>query len=848
MPFKLHHTNRNKQIGRFRLWPLAYRLAKNRYNNNPGDPSALKWLQVAQMNYVKYRNDLDTDKNKAINLKTDHYKKIAAEFLSFDETRYGIITLTRTVESLRDHKKLSSFLYPLLKRAQKYKKIAPYKIPYLQYFIHKYCEKNPLLAALYLKDTLRKINTHTVRLLTMPLGLFEVKGREAEETGFWEEDITEEDDQKDIIMLADDIESALKVIPSLPININLTCYLLSPEPHQDIKFNDLNMQISVRNFFKDLMPFNGDLDQAAIKTASHFSKNLAEIIVAETKVLGNVPYKQEILDPLALQVEDIVLPSVRKMTIAENLTEHGNDIIVVMNNYERNKDVLEYLVAKKATGSRFNLYFSKNLAGAVFNQKRAERWFRRYMRSAQTDTYTPPEIIDYRTAFRSYKKFMRHLKTYRFKTPPQQSYTCSYLNTIDPSYKRAAKITTKHIADTGRKSLIFSHNINTRSAKKYISSSKDGAPKNNFQLHDVNANSFRNRRLQNNIEWHIYLLQKVMESCEKSQIFFANNVSLQLPLTPQITTIVGRFFPNMMLAAKAIDTSFKMNKPNHIIATPGRNYFTWLLYAIGKNHNVPTIDLQVLFQSAYGRYKESKADIFGMINGEQLKIYKDEFGVKDGQSIEKIGSLLFSKTTEKYNALNAKKIKKRINIGSRRKVITFASQYLIVQDCIASLDAILPRLKQQKNFVLIIKTHPKEREENLKKYQDIVKKHKMRADTVQIKTDLDIYDAIKISDLIITLFSNVGMEAGLFDKDVWSININKAQYPCDITSEGLVANVNSKKKLTRYIDDWFGERKYPAQMQKKRAKFFRKNPEQRDAMVLERLFALADDLAQDATH
>lgn len=134
----------------------------------------------------------------------------------------------------------------------------------------------------------------------------------------------------------------------------------------------------------------------------------------------------------------------------------------------------------------------------------------------------------------------------------------------------------------------------------------------------------------------------------------------------------------------------------------------------------------------------------------------------DEKNIVITGQPAFDFLNLKNKNANAMNIKQRLGLDLNKKILMWATQKTKDEERI--LNILLDIQKKHPEHQLIIKLHPNE---NTGMFQRALERS--NADAMIIKTDL--HDLIIASDLVITEYSTVGLEAILLDKPLMTINL-----------------------------------------------------------------------------
>ena len=203
----------------------------------------------------------------------------------------------------------------------------------------------------------------------------------------------------------------------------------------------------------------------------------------------------------------------------------------------------------------------------------------------------------------------------------------------------------------------------------------------------------------------------------------------------------------------------------------------------------------------WGNYWQRFSDIF---TGEKFKFLPDKIAIIDefarkemteeGFEEEKLiitGNPHFEYISKKID--NSKKQKSRINLPLRELVFLYAGNAFKDNKKetgywdLDNISLIVEVLKESsvKNVSLIIKPHPRLPKENIEEIRKYTEKFKK--DQVSLIENINTYELISISDLVIVAFSTIGLEAVFSNKPVISIQPGlKEKDPSIISKKGII--------------------------------------------------------------
>lgn len=159
-----------------------------------------------------------------------------------------------------------------------------------------------------------------------------------------------------------------------------------------------------------------------------------------------------------------------------------------------------------------------------------------------------------------------------------------------------------------------------------------------------------------------------------------------------------------------------------------------------------------------------------------------------------------------------KKLKNKLNLNDEKPVITWASQKI---DGISEvLIELLEIFKEFPEKYLIVKLHPNE---NGVIHQKIIKNYNLK--NVYLIKKENIHSLIQMSNVIITQYSTVGIEAILADKPLIVIDFLNESYDLPYLNIGAAKRANTKSELRYLLDSLLNQGKYLNELSKARKKF-----------------------------
>jgi hypothetical protein len=301
------------------------------------------------------------------------------------------------------------------------------------------------------------------------------------------------------------------------------------------------------------------------------------------------------------------------------------------------------------------------------------------------------------------------------------------------------------------------------------------------------------------------------------------NTNIYLFVRQNLANVISRTFPFLVRQLNRIYSHLAEARPEAVIACPGRSPISHLLILSARMLSIPTIDVQAFFQSAHPRYVASPADAFAMIDRSQIGIYLSRFSHLNQECVP-VGSVMIHAGVARLRSFDRSVERDKFDVQPHERIILFATQHGLGVVNEITLASLLETLAPVSGIRLLVKCHPREQITSHYTYQQMVSMADAHNWCAVITTG-DIYKMIAAADLVITQFSNVGLEAAVADKPVLAINLLNRKYPVDLSEMGICMGVSSEKQLKDVLLKFLNNGAYAGELIENQKGYRLKNPE-----------------------
>ncbi|MDD9899950.1 MAG: hypothetical protein OXT65_03120 [Alphaproteobacteria bacterium] len=295
-------------------------------------------------------------------------------------------------------------------------------------------------------------------------------------------------------------------------------------------------------------------------------------------------------------------------------------------------------------------------------------------------------------------------------------------------------------------------------------------------------------------------------------------------LLPQISLFMCGFMPADLATIYHLEKNMAQQRPDFILTTTGRKPTARILTIAARRHHVPTFDAQVLFASERPRYRPPVADHAFVIDSHARHLYIQHFGMKPDH-VHMAGLIRMDSTAPTTKAKDP--------FQNKTHRVLCALQPVGADNSTRMIEALINVCRDLNDTMLVLKPHPREKH-LIPTYAAII--DTQGAGHFCTVTDRDDTPAlIAASQVVVTAFSNVGMEAALQNRAVISLNLGGGESPWRIDKMGLATLAETEEELEAKLHALLTDPATQKQAAEKRATYLRENPHLQKGSAAERV-------------
>ena len=325
-------------------------------------------------------------------------------------------------------------------------------------------------------------------------------------------------------------------------------------------------------------------------------------------------------------------------------------------------------------------------------------------------------------------------------------------------------------------------------------------------------------------------LPVVIQESQAIAPFTLSETALLLYAAPQMNVFFGNRIFNHLRAGSLMAQTVLHTRPRYMALLPGRDYISRVAALAGRQAGIVSFDIQTVFVGPRTRYKTTAADIQFTIETESKKLFQSYFGLPAHKTIltgcEKLGEV-----QQAARKMDVQETRRSVNMHEKR-LLVFACSPFIEEDQLI-LESLSQSLLVMPNARLGVRLHPTAKPG----YPEYVESLVRRNPSILVLDQLDLPQTLIAADILITRFSNVGLEAALLGKDVIACNFNGGIVPIRLDKMGVSAVALSSAELSHCLEDFSRQGPIWDKLQATRAAYIVDNQQLLEPSAAKKIYA-----------
>jgi len=295
----------------------------------------------------------------------------------------------------------------------------------------------------------------------------------------------------------------------------------------------------------------------------------------------------------------------------------------------------------------------------------------------------------------------------------------------------------------------------------------------------------------------------------------------------------------MMVWAEALKHIFESQRPRTVVAIPDRKTPARIAVALARRYGIPTLTVQPALINNHPRYGPLYADKAAVLDEFSREVFVERGGVA-AERLVITGLPRWDGVFEINRESAVSEVQERLGLNSEDKFVVFATQPIPPSYTQRMIQATMRATSRYPAMRLVIKLHPSESVEN---YEVLLEDLDGISCRPTVVADIDLHALLAASELLVTGFSNVALEAALLDKPVLVVNLTGEPDPLPFVQDGIALGAYSEAEVERQFNRIMSEPLISEQLRVGRHQYMQRNPQLFDGKATDRVVNLLRQMA-----
>ena len=314
------------------------------------------------------------------------------------------------------------------------------------------------------------------------------------------------------------------------------------------------------------------------------------------------------------------------------------------------------------------------------------------------------------------------------------------------------------------------------------------------------------------------MLSNLLEHLHRSDALDLLDLALILVARQRLDKFYAEKFLRYIEVGVMISHYISATRPSYLALLPGRDFIARVATVAARRHQIASFDVQTVFVGARARYKRTLADVQLTIETESQRLFQSYFKLAPTQTMlsgcAKVGLL-----RQQGQGLNRDDIRALVGLGDHFHLVFAGSPFLDADQPI--LETLARGLTLWPDARLGIRLHPTAHQDFTDYCTQLAQNHA----NVSVLSQLNLAQTLVSADILITRFSNVGLEAGLLNRDVIACNFTQEPAPIRLDAMGVASAATEAADLIACIEDFRRHGPRWDSLQNTRRKYRQNNPQ-----------------------
>ena len=340
--------------------------------------------------------------------------------------------------------------------------------------------------------------------------------------------------------------------------------------------------------------------------------------------------------------------------------------------------------------------------------------------------------------------------------------------------------------------------------------------------------------------WKLRALWTALVRDYGAEAIFEHDGKLLWPVLRRwLEVLVVERFAKMVFWAEAAKNIYRSMRPSAVVVSP-ETPAPIVAIALARRYGIPSLFVHTGLTDDSPRHGHVEADMAAVISP-----YCREVCMRRGVAPDRLviaGLTCWDGIARREVPHTAQTVREQLNIAPEDKIVIFGTQPLPVAETRRMVEPVFRAVSRLANVRLVIKVHPRELVE---KYATLVADIAMpQVDPVIVRREVDLHSLIAASELLLTGFSNVALEAAILGKSVVAINLRDEPDILPFVADGIAADAGNEAEIEEQVVCLVSDPEAKKELTASRDAYFHRNPELRDGRAAQRLAQLITEMAR----
>lgn len=289
---------------------------------------------------------------------------------------------------------------------------------------------------------------------------------------------------------------------------------------------------------------------------------------------------------------------------------------------------------------------------------------------------------------------------------------------------------------------------------------------------------------------------------------FLRTADLAPSIKRSLPMFIRETLPGLYSQIQSFENFFSRRERSVVVACPGRTSEASIVEQAARSRNIGSIDVMNAYMSRGYTYTKPDADYSTSIDSWSTALLSNHFGYPE-ERILQIGAPRFDQVPIRNNSQGSGSIVIATQPSERAHMSRVISELAV--------------LRTEEPLTFIVKLHPRESSDDEDAYRAAIGTNP-GGNHFEFTRHRDIHEVLLDAQLLITLFSNVGIEAAIMDLPVIVAKLDYGPMPLPLDEFGIGVTAHTPDELREMVTSLLFSEDYRSHVERYRRKYLDENP------------------------